>query len=91
MPESGMRKKDEASAVLVVLTTDDLHDYVDGRASPEIQDAVEALLEEDPRAARWAAAYRHQTACMHRAFGAGAKDVPHRLLDVLRRELHDAA
>lgn len=79
------KSEDEAdAAVLSVVTTDDLHAYVDGVASQELHEDVESLIGEDARAARWVAAYQHQIACMHRAFGAGDERVPSRLLETLR-------
>ncbi len=72
------------AAVLTVFTADDLSAYLDGEVSDAVAKEVESLVEEDPRAGRWLAAYTHQVACMYRAFGAGADDVPGRLREVVR-------
>lgn len=53
-------------AVLTILTIDDIHDYVDGAASDEIRQAIEALSDDDPRVEHWVAAYRRQIAAMER-------------------------
>lgn len=76
----------ENGAVLTVLTTDDVHDYIDCQATPEIETAIETLIEEDPRVARWVSAYRYQNATMHRTFNAVREAVPARF----RRMLRDA-
>lgn len=74
----------ENGAVLTVLTTDDVHDYVDCQATPEIETAIETLIEEDPRVARWVSAYRYQNAAMHRTFNAVREAVPARFPRMLR-------
>lgn len=90
MPRNPARRDDGGGAILTVLTTEDLYVYVDGQALPEIEDAVEMLLEEDPRAARWVAAYRHQNASMHRAFGGHDEPVPQRFREMLHAAVgHD--
>ena len=78
--------QNEQGAILTVLTTDDVHDYVDCQATPEIETAIETLIEEDPRVARWVSAYRYQNAAMHRTFNAVREAVPARF----RRMLKDA-
>lgn len=78
MPDDALNS-DGQGAVLSILTINDLHAYIDGELDAELVPDVEGMLDEDPRVARWAAAYRHQIACMHRAFAKGADDVPQRL------------
>ncbi len=55
---------DGNGAVLMILTIEDIHDYVDGAASDEVRQAIEALIVEDPRVRRWANEYRRKIAGM---------------------------
>lgn len=66
------------------LTQNDVQDYVDERASPDVVQAIEDAMDEDWQIAQLVAAYREQVANMHRAFGRGT-DIPDRLHDVLRK------
>ena len=83
MPEEDT-SEGQPSAVVVVLTPDDLSAYVDGEISGDVARDVEDLVEEDPRVARWLAAYQHQVACMHKAFGFGADSIPSSMTAMLR-------
>jgi len=74
----------EDGAVLTILTTDDVHDYVDCHATPDIQTAIEEVIEDDLRVARWVSAYRYQNAAMHRAFNTVRESVPARFRQMLR-------
>lgn len=83
MPD-GADRTGTRDIVLSVLTTDDLHAYMDGELCAELVPEIEQLLVEDPRAAQWLTSYRHQIACMQKAFADGADDVPERLCAMVR-------
>ena len=70
-------------------TVASLQDYLDGRLSAAVREAVEARLSQDPKAAATVAAYRRQCALLRRlGHEALSEPIPARLLSILRQHRH---